>query len=356
MTGEVQYDSLPALWQEYDLMPRELRCRATTRHELDVWQARLRTKLTELMGGFPDRKVSLDPILLEQSEEPEYRLEKVAFQSDAGVRVPCYILTPRRSSPPYRAVIALHGHGSGGARHLLGRPLDEATRADEIAHIEAHNYDYAHQLACHGFMVFAPEQRGFGERMEKAPGMVFGDGLWRSSCRALAFNAMLLGKTLLGLRVWDVMRTLDFIATRREVSQGGIGCIGLSGGGTTTLYAAALDPRISAAVISGAFGSFRSSIMSTIHCDCNYLPGILQVAEMEDLAALIAPRPLLIENGTEDPIFPVAATEVAAEQVARVYALSGVPERFDMDIFPGGHRFSGNKAFAWFDRRLSSPA
>lgn len=356
MAGELQYDSLPALWHEYDLMPRELRCRAVNRPELNVWQARLRAKVTELLGGFPDRKVPLDPILLEQSEEPEYRLEKIAFQADAGVRVPCYVLTPRRSAPPHRAVIALHGHGSGGVQHLLGRPLAEATRAAEMAHIEAHNYDYAHQLARHGFMVFAPEQRGFGERMETAPGMVFGDGLWRSSCRALAFNAMLLGKTLLGLRVWDVMRTLDYIATRREVYQERIGCVGLSGGGTTTLYAAALEPRISAAVVSGAFGSFRSSIMSTIHCDCNYIPGILQVAEMEDLAALIAPRPLLIENGAEDPIFPAAATEAAAEQVARVYALAGVPERFDLDIFPGGHRFSGNRAFTWFERRLSPSA
>ncbi|MEO8604154.1 MAG: acetylxylan esterase, partial [bacterium] len=65
------------------------------------------------------------------------------------------------------------------------------------------------------------------------------------------------------------------------------------------------DPRISVTVLSGAFSSFRSSIMSTIHCDCNYIPGILQYAEMADIAALIAPRPLLIEAGTVDPIFPV---------------------------------------------------
>jgi dienelactone hydrolase len=157
---------------------------------------------------------------------------------------------------------------------------------------------------------------------------------------------------VLGLRVWDVMRTLDYIASRPETTTEGAGCVGLSGGGTTTLYAAALDPRIRAAVVSGAFGSFRSSIMSTIHCDCNYIPGILQYAEMADIAALIAPRPLLIENGTEDPIFPVDVTRSASGEVARTYSLLGVPERLEQDIFQGGHRFSGNKAFDWFTRWL----
>jgi dienelactone hydrolase len=262
------------------------------------------------------------------------------------------VLTPYNVEPPYRSVIALHGHGSGGAAHLLGRVRSEATRAAETAHIEAHNYTYAHQLATHGFMVFAPEQRGFGERMETHPGMTFGGEMSRSSCRSLAFNALMMGKTLLGMRVWDVMRTLDYIATRPEAMTAGVGCVGLSGGGTTTLYATIADPRITVAILSGAFSSFRSSIMSTIHCDCNYIPAILQYAEMADLAALIAPRPLLIEAGTEDPIFPVDVVKSASQEVARVYDLLDVPDHFDQDIFAGGHRFSGNKTFDWFAKWL----
>lgn len=176
--------------------------------------------------------------------------------------------------------------------------------------------------------------------------------MWRSSCQSLALNALLMGKTVLGMRVWDVMRTLDYIATRHEETTSGIGCIGLSGGGTTTLYVAAVEPRVTVAVLSGAFSSFRSSIMSTIHCECNYLPGILQYAEMADLAALIAPRCLLIEAGTQDPIFPIDEVRVASQQVARVYTLLGVPDHFAEDIFEGGHRFSGNRTFDWFAKWL----
>ena len=352
MAEVLDFTTLTTLWQQYAAMPRQLAFRATTCEEWAVWREQLSAKLIDLLGGFPTREIALQPIVLEQRELPDYTLERVAFQSEEGLYTPCYVLTPRNVEPPYRPVIALHGHGSGGAAHLLGVPRSEETRQAETAHIEVHNYDYAHQLARQGFMVFVPEQRGFGERMEAQHGLIFGQEMWQSSCRALAYNAMLLGKTVLGLRVWDVMRTLDYIASRPETTSAGVGCVGLSGGGTTTLYAAALEPRITAAVVSGAFGSFRSSIMGTIHCDCNYVPGILQYAEMADIAALIAPRPLLIENGTEDPIFPVDATRAASEEVGRVYALLGASERLDQDIFQGGHRFSGNKAFEWFARWL----
>ncbi len=348
MHHDLEFGTLNRLWQDYEPMARHGSFTITTRGAWESWHGQLTAKLMELLGGFPATRVPLQPHLLASDETETYRVEKVAFQSEPGLYVPCHVLIPHHAEPPYRAVIALSGHGSGGAAHLLGR----ATAAEEAAHIVAHNYDYAHQLACHGFMVFVPEQRGFGERLEPQPGMTSGDPLWRSSCRALAFNALLMGRTLLGMRVWDVMRTLDYIATRPEAIKAGVGCVGLSGGGTTTLYAAAIEPRITAAVISGAFSSFRSSIMSTIHCDCNYVPKILEYAEMADLAALIAPRPLLIEAGTHDPIFPVDEVRIASAQVARVYNLLGVADHFDQDIFEGGHRFSGAKTFDWFARWL----
>jgi dienelactone hydrolase len=340
------------LWQQYELTPRQLAFSATTEAEWAAWRQQLKSKVIALLGEFPATAVALQPHVLETQDLPDYKLEKVAIQSEPGIFIPCYVLTPHHVSPPYRPVIALHGHGSGGAAHLLGRVRSEATRAQELDYIAEHNYTYADQLARHGFMVFVPEQRGFGERMEAPPKLVVGDAMHQSSCRALAFNALMMGKTLLGMRVWDVMRTLDYIASRPEPKVEGVGCVGLSGGGTTTLYATVADERITVAVLSGAFSSFRSSIMSTIHCDCNYIPGILQVAEMADIAGLIAPRPLLFEAGTQDPIFPVEDVRTGVQKVAEVYSLLDVPERIDLDIFEGGHRFSGNKCFDWFARWL----
>lgn len=92
--------------------------------------------------------------------------------------------------------------------------------------------------------------------------------------------------------------------------------------------------------------------MRYIACECNYIPRILEYAEMSDLAALIAPRPLLIESGISDDLLPVEATERAFGTVRGAYALLGVAERIEKDIFPGGHAFSGQRAFPFFERWL----
>jgi dienelactone hydrolase len=346
------YTTLPSLQHAYDTRSRQLAFRARSQDEWAEWHRALTSKLVDLLGGFPVDRPPLNAILLEAREEADFRLEKVAYQTEPGLYVPCFVLIPRHVKPPYRPVIALHGHGTGGAAHILGTIVNEVTRVEEEEYIRMQNYDFARQLARRGFIVLAPEQRGFGERMETAPGMTRGDGMSKSSCRALSSFTMLTGKTVIGLRVWDVMRTIDYIRDRLEPMVTGIGCLGLSAGGTTTLFATALEPRITAAVVSGYFNTFRDSIMATVHCECNYIPRIATYAEMSDIAGLIAPRPLLIEMGTEDRYFPVHATEIAYRELTLVYELLGVQERLDKDIFPGPHAFSGRKAFAWLARWL----
>jgi dienelactone hydrolase len=207
-------------------------------------------------------------------------------------------------------------------------------------------------------MVFAPTLTGFGDRMETLPFMTqtlyseYGDPMWLSSCRSLSLIGMLLGKTTNGMRVWDVMRTIDYIQSRSESFIDGVGCMGLSGGGMTTMYASAVEPRISVSVVNGYFSTFRDSIMSVFHCTCNYIPEIVKYAEMSDIAGLIAPRPLLVVSGTEDDLFPVGAVEAGFAELQKIYGLLDVPEKLDKDIYKGGHRFSDNKVFNWFDRWL----
>jgi dienelactone hydrolase len=341
--------TLPGLWGWYEQAPRQLAFRARTSAEAAAWQLALRERLAALLGGFPDRRASLDPHLIEHVEEDSYTRELVVFQSQPGEYVPCYVLLPRAAPTPLRSVIALHGHGPGGARPLVGLAANEA----EAESMRVHNYDYARQLARRGFAVFAPLQRGFAERMEDPPLRDKIDTVWQSSCRAIAANALLLGRTLLGLRVWDVMRLLDYIRTRPEPLAAAIGCVGLSGGGMVALFSAALDERITCAVVSGYFNTFRDSIMAIDHCLCNYVPSILQYAEMADIAGLVAPRPLLIESGERDPIFPAAATRRALGELSRIYAAFDAPERLDADFFEGEHRWSGAKAYDWLERWLS---
>jgi dienelactone hydrolase len=345
---DFELSTLPGLWTWYEQAPRQLAFRARTRAEATTWQFALRRQLTTLLGGFPDHRADLDPHTIERVEEDGYIRELVVFQSQPGEYVPCYVLLPHATLTPLHPVIALHGHGPGGARPLVGLAADEA----EAESMRVYHYDYARQLVRRGFAVFAPVQRGFAERMEEPPLREKSGTVWQSSCRAVAVNALLLGRNLLGLRVWDVMRLLDYISARPEPLSASIGCVGLSGGGMAALFSAALDERIACAVVSGYFNTFRHSIMAIDHCLCNYVPGILQYAEMADIAGLLAPRPLLVESGTGDPIFPVAATRRALEELSRVYAAFDAQERLDADFFEGEHRWNGAKAYDWLSRWL----
>jgi hypothetical protein len=123
-----------------------------------------------------------------------------------------------------------------------------------------------------------------------------------------------------------------------------MGVFGISGGATASLFAAAIDERIRAAVLSGYVSSFRASVLSMDHCICNLVPGLVADAEMADIALGISPRPLLLEAGLDDPIFPIAAATAAADRIREGYAEQGHADAFSIDTFPGEHEVSARLA------------
>ena len=152
---------------------------------------------------------------------------------------------------------------------------------------------------------------------------------------------MLMGETMIGWRVYDVMRTIDWIATRKELDASRVGCVGISGGGMAALFLAALEPRVKLAFVSGYLNTFRDSILSLSHCIDNYVPGILQWAEMYDVAGLVAPRPMFIESGDKDNIFPIEASRASFARVKRVYEAFGAADKLEHQVFSGPHEFHG---------------
>src|SRR6185295_16648467 len=159
-------------------------------------------------------------------------------------------------------------------------------------------------------------------------------GLSSAACQPAAGGAMLVGQTMIGWRVWDVMRTVDYIATRSELDSSRVGCMGISGGGTVTLFSTALEPRLRVAMVSGYLNTFRDSVGSLSHCIDNYVPGILNWAEMYDLAGLIAPRPLFVESGDRDNIFPIKASIESFKNVQEIYRVFGATDVIEQEVFP----------------------
>ena len=338
------FDPVVYAYERYKAAPRRLRFQARTQRQAEAWQRTLRAKLTELIGGFPSARPALRPVTLESREFPDYRREKVVFDSRPGVSVLAYVLLPTRVRMPAPAVICVPGHGRG-VDDIVG--IDEQGRDRTVK--PGYAYDFAIQVAEAGVAAVAIEPMAFGCRRDPRNAR---QGLSQKGCEPAAGGALLLGETMIGWRVWDVIRTLDYIATRPDLDAARVGCMGISGGGTATLFAAALEPRIRAAMVSGYLNTFRDSIGSIGHCIDNYVPGILNWAEMHDIAGLIAPRPLFVESGEKDSIFPIASSLESFKYVREIYDVFHAAGRVEQEVFPADHSFWGKRGIPFIAQHI----
>jgi dienelactone hydrolase len=301
--------------------------------ELVAWRARCRARLDELLGPLPE-PVPLALETLERTQADGYRRERVVYDTEAVMSVPAYLLIPDGRVNPGPAVLACHGHGPG-KDHVCG-----------LVSTETPNGDYAHQLARRGYVVLAPDLRCFGERSDWNPPDHY-------ACDTNLVHAVMAGERPLTNNLWDLARSLDVLEAHPLVAPDRIGAVGLSLGGTMTLFLAAWDERVAAAVVSGYFSSWAESHKVPWNmCGSQVLPGMLGALEHVDLAALIAPRPLLVETGRGDLLFPVEAAEQAMGQLRTIYGYEGAPEHLVHDVFDGEHQWHGTVAYDFLARWL----
>ena len=328
----------------YESAPLRLGFKAQSRKQAEAWQKQLRPKITELLGGFPAARTPLRPRTLEKREFPNYTREKFVFETKPGAMALGYLLLPKSAKNPAPTMICVPGHGRG-VDDIVGVDEKGNDRTDKAGY----QHDFAIQVTEHGMAAVAIEPMAFGCRRDP---ITRKKALNTSACQPVAGAALLLGQTMIGWRVWDVMRTLDWIETRPELDAKRVGCMGISGGGTITLFSTALDSRIRAAMVSGYLNTFRDSIMSLSHCIDNYVPGILNWAEMYDVAGLIAPRPLFAESGERDPIFPIQASRRSFARVKEIYEVFEAGSRIQQETFDDVHTFYGVKGLPFLAQHL----
>jgi dienelactone hydrolase len=330
---------LEALISTHRSDPPKLAFRGTTKADFDQWHAELYAKLEGLLG-LP-RMAELwtcEPELREEAVEDlgDHLRQKMYLKTTPDYWLPFYVLRPKGEGP-FVPIVAQHGHGETGARGVIGFP-----KADEEAEeIRSLNYSYGLDAVRRGYIVFAPDKRGFGETRDHG-----------NACGFISSAAISLGLTMIGMHTWDNIRLLDYIATRDDCRPGPIGAIGLSGGGGGTMWLSAMDGRIGATVISGHLASFAAN-GGIFACVCNAVPGILTWADRGEVGGLIAPRPLLIESASNDACYSREASLKAFEAVKRIYAAAGVPDRTDIDLFEGEHVWSGAKAWPFLEGSLA---
>lgn len=320
-----------------------------------AWRARVRARVAALLGIPPEPAASRgapEVTVHEEVELDDHRRLRISLAARPDVTVPAWVLVPSDAagraggteSGRRPAVIAVHGHGSG-VNEIVGLDPDGRPRSSPAEY----QHDFALSLVRRGFVVAAPELLGFGGRRLAEDA---GRGVDADSCHLLQTWALMLGTTLLGQRVLDLIGVVDILAGHPEVDERRIGIFGISGGATASLMTAILDERIAAVVLSGYMSSFRESVLAMHHCVCNLVPGLVSDLEMADLASALAPRPLFLEAGRRDTMFPLPAVEAAAAAIARAYREADVPDRFALDAFEGEHEISGREAIPFLARRL----
>jgi dienelactone hydrolase len=300
---------------------------------LGEWIERRRRTLSELLGPMPSR-VPLDVETLERVECHGYVREKIVFDTEGAMSVPAFVLVPNDRSTPGPAVLALHGHGPGKS-HAVG-----------LEHTETPGGDYAHQLAVRGYVVIAPDLRCFGERADWNPPDHYG-------CDTNLVHAYMAGMNPLAQNLWDMARTLDVLEAHPLVDATRMGAAGLSYGATVSLFLAAWDRRVSAAVVSGYFSSWAEAHkMPWNMCGSQVLPAMLGKIEHVDLGALVAPRSLFIESGTSDDLFPAAVATREVSKLRAVYEAYGAGDRLEHEVFEGGHQWHGDGSYKFLERWL----
>jgi dienelactone hydrolase len=336
----------------YARQERPLTFHAQSISEWRAWQAALREKIEELAGLLPPPEAcDLNARNVESSEMADGTVirEKVIYQSEPDVWVPAWLLRPKEARGRLPAVLAVHGHGGYWGKDQVAGVTDHYEQVAQ--NVERFNYDYGLQYARRGYVVLCPDARVFGER---AAGYWAPDSpdVHHAPCHFAGTKAALLGYSLLALTVWDDRRGIDYLQSRADVAGDRIGVVGLSLGGTRTTFIAALDDRVAAAVISGYSNTYYRYALQRGFCGGQFVHGLLRWAELPDVMALIAPRPLLIEAGLQDKGFPIEGSREAHQTLERAYALHDAGDRLWRDEFDAGHQWSGRLAYDFMERYL----
>lgn len=272
-----------------------------------------------------------------------YSMEDWVIWTEPTTPLPIAVMKPDNLQGNVPLVIAIQGH-SKNTKLFAGVYNDEHER--QLG--EGGQRNVGVQAIKEGYIAIVPTTRAFGdtrcrEDLQK-------DNL--SSCNTYLKRDLLVGRTPIGDRVWDMMKIIDWAYEALPIDTRNIIVTGNSGGGTVTLFEGAIDERVTMSLPGSAYCTFAGSIGSIDHCACNFIPGVLDLGEMYDIAGLTAPRIFRPIHGEQDNIFPITETRKAFEKTSAIYKAAGVPENCTLYVGPEGHRYYSAGAWDYIRENL----
>ncbi|MHC4642532.1 MAG: alpha/beta hydrolase family protein [Planctomycetota bacterium] len=305
---------------------------------LDDWKSKrevYRKQLFEMLGLDPlPEKTDLAPVITGKVEHDEFTVEKIHYQSRPGLYVTGNLYIPKGLEKPAPTIFYVCGHGR--------------IKKDGISYGNKAQYQHhAAWFARHGYVCFTIDTLQLGEI----------EGIHHGTYRYKMWWWNSRGYTSASVEAWNCIRALDYLETRKEVDKDRFGVTGRSGGGAYSWWITTLDDRIKVAVPVAGITDLQNHVVFGCvegHCDCMYIVNTYRW-DYPLLAALVAPRPLLISNSDKDNIFPLDGVVRLHEKVRNIYKLYNAEKNLGLHITEGPHKDTQEMrihAFVWFNRFL----
>ena len=256
------------------------------------------------------------------------------FQSSPHLYVTANLYLPKGLAKPAPAILYLCGH------------TQVVTNGMSCGNKTAYQH-HAIWFARNGYVCLVIDTLQLGEIQGCHDG-TYQKGMWWWNSR---------GYTPAGVEVWDAIRALDYLVSRPEVDANRIGVTGRSGGGAYSWFLAALDDRVKVIAPVAGITDLQNYVVDGAvekHCDCMFLVNTYRW-DYPLLAALCAPRPLLLENTDTDVLFPLDGVMRTRDKVKQIYSFYHASTNFGLVISPGPHQDTQNlqlPAFRWFNLHL----
>jgi len=290
----------------------------------------------ELIGELPPPSVAPNPRTRLSYAEPEWMGYEVVLDVWPGVFAYGILLRPNGLKEGERRPVVVCQHG------LEGRPQDVVDPAAANCY-----HHFAAKLADRGFVVFAPQNLYIG-----------GD-----SFRVLQRMANPLGLTLFSMINRQHQAITDWLASLPFVDPERIAFYGLSYGGKSAMR---IPPVVGRYCLSICSADFNEWVVKNVTIDAPYsymFTGEYDMAEFDlghtfsyaEMAALIAPRPFMVERGHDDGVAPDEWVAYEYAKVRRLYTKLGIPERTEIEFFDGPHEIHGVGTFKFLHRHLRWP-
>lgn len=326
------------------------KCEFSRKTDFKAWKSKALPLVLKTIGDSPER-VTPDPMMLVEWKHDGLTKQKWLINVSKHISATLQINYPSgmKKNAKYPAILCCHGHGAYGKEPVMGNDSSAELR-ESIAN---HNYNYGHQMAKAGFITYAIDWIGFGERNDNRKPNHLNTNVGRDWCNLYYLHATMFGMTSLSINVTHGMAATDFVSSLPQVDPKRLGVMGLSGGGTMSLWMSLCDTRFKATEIicySDLWAHFGMRDIN--YCGMQVAPGLYKLVDLPDLQGLLAPRPLLIDIGANDSCFIVDTAMACFKKVEAIYSAAKAKDKLELDLFAGEHGWGGNKSAAFFKKYL----